>query len=68
MLKVAKNMASKGAEEAFARVEENFHLLGVNDALTMEMEALKAWLIEVEVFKEGAWAALKDAEERMVML
>ncbi|EHA8588247.1 hypothetical protein COCNU_scaffold004537G000010 [Cocos nucifera] len=34
--------------------KENSHLLGVNEALTLEMEALKAWLVEAKVFEEGA--------------
>ncbi|KAG1365314.1 hypothetical protein COCNU_12G003140 [Cocos nucifera] len=86
MLKVTKDGASEGVEEAFARTEaaekraqdvetalvksakENSHLLGVNETLTSKIEVLKTWLIEAEVFKEGAWAVLKDIEERMASL
>ncbi|KAG1330673.1 hypothetical protein COCNU_02G006410 [Cocos nucifera] len=49
-------------------IEENSHLLGVNEALTLEMKALKAWLIEAKVFEEEAQATLKNAEERMASL
>ena len=49
-------------------VEENSHLLGVNEALTSKMEVLKARLVEADVFEEGAQAALKDIEERMAIL
>ncbi|KAG1360626.1 hypothetical protein COCNU_09G000890 [Cocos nucifera] len=48
--------------------KENSNLLGINEALTSEMEVLKAQLVKTEVFEEGAQAALKDVEERMAWL
>ncbi|KAG1342070.1 hypothetical protein COCNU_05G002990 [Cocos nucifera] len=49
-------------------IKENSHLLGIKEALTLKIEALKTRLVEVDVFKEGARAALKDAEKRMALL
>ncbi|KAG1342290.1 hypothetical protein COCNU_05G005190 [Cocos nucifera] len=60
---------AQDAETALMKsIKENSHLLGVNEALTLEMEVLKVRLVKAKVFEKEARAALKDIEERMAML